>query len=104
VHQKLSEKQKPPTHQGGGFQSSGGDLFSEFAHHTSSETSVPDQGHLSSPLPGCQTRLPVIPDACSDRIEFASGCNKILCHSTQSLLLTRIAATVNALLCVRMKS
>jgi hypothetical protein len=27
VHQELSEKQKPPTHQGGGFQSSGGDFI-----------------------------------------------------------------------------
>jgi hypothetical protein len=26
-HQELSEKQKPPTHQGGGFQSSGGDFI-----------------------------------------------------------------------------
>jgi hypothetical protein len=104
VHQKLSEKQKPPTHQGGGFQSSGGDLFSEFPHHTSSGTFVPDQGHLSSPLPGCQTPLGVIPGAGLDRIEFASGCNKILCHSTKSSLLTRIGATVNASLCVPMKS
>jgi hypothetical protein len=81
VHQELSEKQKPPTHQGGGLQSSGGDLFSEFPHHTSSGTFVPDQGHLSSPLPGCQTRLRVIPDAGSDCIDPASRCNKILCHS-----------------------
>jgi hypothetical protein len=27
VHQELSEKQKPRTHQGGGFQSSGGDFI-----------------------------------------------------------------------------
>ena len=81
MHQELSEKQKPPTHQGGGLQSSGGDLFSEFPHHTSSETFVPDQGHLSSPLPGCQTRLRVVPDVGSDRIGIASKCNKILCHS-----------------------
>jgi hypothetical protein len=27
VHQELAEKQKPPTHQGGGFQSSGGDFI-----------------------------------------------------------------------------
>jgi hypothetical protein len=26
-HQELSEKQKPPTHQGGGFQSSGVDFI-----------------------------------------------------------------------------
>jgi hypothetical protein len=58
-------------------------LFSEFPHHTSSETFVPDQGHLSSPLPGCQTRLRVIPDAGSEDIEFVSTCNKILCHSKE---------------------
>jgi hypothetical protein len=80
VHQELSEKQKPPTHQGGGLQSSGGDLFSEFPHHTSSETFVPDQGHLSSPLPGCQTRLRVVPDAGSNRNEPVSAYNKNLCH------------------------
>jgi hypothetical protein len=27
VHQELPEKQKPRTHQGGGFQSSGGDFI-----------------------------------------------------------------------------
>jgi hypothetical protein len=27
VHQELSEEQKPPTHQGGGSQSSGGDFI-----------------------------------------------------------------------------
>jgi hypothetical protein len=52
-------------------------LFSEFPNHTSSKTFVPDQGHLSSPLPGCQTRLRVVPDAGSDSIEVASRCNKI---------------------------
>jgi hypothetical protein len=56
-------------------------LFSEFPHRTSTETFVPDQGHLSSPLPGCQTRLEVVPDVGSDPIEIASKCNKILCHS-----------------------
>jgi hypothetical protein len=83
VHQELSEKQKPPTHQGGGSQSSGGDLFDEFPHHTSSGTFVPDQGHLSSPLPGCQTRLRVVPDVASDHIELGGAHNKILCHSKQ---------------------
>src|SRR4029453_6974900 len=86
VHQELSEKQKPPTHQGGGLQSSGGDLFSEFPHHTSSETFDPDQGHLSSPLPGCQTRLRVVPDAASNRTEPVSAYNKNLCHSRKPAL------------------
>jgi hypothetical protein len=27
VHQELPEKQKPPTHQGGGYHSSGGDFI-----------------------------------------------------------------------------
>jgi len=34
VHQEFSKNKKPPIHQGGGFQSSGGDLFGEFSHHT----------------------------------------------------------------------
>jgi len=61
-HQELSEKQKPPTHQGGGLIPPAEILFGEFPHHTSSGTFVPDQGHLSSPLPGCQTPLGVVPD------------------------------------------
>jgi hypothetical protein len=81
VHQELSEKQKPRTHQGGGLSPPAEILFSEFPHHTSSGTFVPDQGHLSSPLPGCQTRLRVIPDVGSDRTQPVSGCNKNLCHS-----------------------
>jgi hypothetical protein len=56
-------------------------LFGEFPHHTSSGTFVPDQGHLSSPLPGCQTCLRVIPDVASDRTQPVSACNKNLCHS-----------------------
>ena len=84
VHQELAEKQKPPTHQGGGFSPPAEILFSEFPHHTSSGTSVPDQGHLSSPQPGCQTRLRVVPDAGADHIEFASARNKILCHSRRT--------------------
>jgi hypothetical protein len=84
VHQELAEKQKPPTHQGGGFIPPAEILFGEFPHHTSSGTFVPDQGHLSSPLPGCQTRLRVIPDVGSQRIQFASGRNKILCHSRRT--------------------
>jgi hypothetical protein len=81
VHQELAEKQKPPTHQGGGFIPPAEILFGEFPHHTSSGTFVPDQGHLSSPLPGCQTRFRVIPDVGSDRINLGTRCNKILCHS-----------------------
>jgi len=81
VHQELSEKQKPPTHQGGGFIPPAEILFGEFPHHTSSGTFVPDQGHLSSPLPGCQTRLRVVPDVGRQPIEFARRRNKILCHS-----------------------
>jgi hypothetical protein len=80
MHQELPEKQKPRTHQGGGFQSSGGDLFGEVPHHTSSGTFVPDQGHLNSPLPGCQTRFRVIPDARSNGIKLAFGRNKVVCH------------------------
>jgi hypothetical protein len=47
LHQELAAKQKPPTHQGGGFDPPAEILFSEFPHRTSSETSVPDQGTLA---------------------------------------------------------
>jgi hypothetical protein len=58
-------------------------LFGEFPHHTSSGTFVPDQGHLSSPLPGCQTRLRVVPDVGSDHNKLAARGKKILCHRKQ---------------------
>ena len=83
VHQELSEKQKPPTHQGGGFIPPAEILFGEFPHHTSSGTFVPDQGHLSSPLPGCQTRFQVIPDVGSHHNKLAARGKKILCHRKQ---------------------
>jgi hypothetical protein len=83
-----SRKRKTANPQGGGFSRPAEILFGEFPHHTSSGTFVPDQGHLSSPLPGCQTRLRVIPDVGSDRIGIASARNKIICHSTQSWLLS----------------
>ena len=72
---------KPPTHQGGGFQSSGGDLFGEFPHHTSSGTSFPIKGTLALPLPGCQTRIRVVPDVAWDRLITAAKGNNNLCHS-----------------------
>ena len=86
VHQELFEKTKTANPSGRRFQSSGGDLFGEFPHHTSSGTFVPDQGHLSSPLPGCQTRLRVVPDVGSDRTQPVSRCNKNLCHNRKSAL------------------
>jgi hypothetical protein len=48
VHQELAEKQKPPTHQGGGFQSSGGDFIQRVflaAHRR--ELSFPIKGTLA---------------------------------------------------------
>jgi len=58
VHQELSEKQKPPTHQGGGFNPPAEILFSEFPHRTSSGNfHFPLKGTLALHLPGCQTRL-----------------------------------------------
>jgi len=47
-HQELAEKQKPPTHQGGGLNPPAEILFSEFPRRTSSEIFIPDHGHLSS--------------------------------------------------------
>jgi hypothetical protein len=81
AHQELLEKQKTANPSGRRFQSSGGDLFGEFPHHTSSGTFVPDQGHLSSPLPGCQTRIRVVPDVAWDRIITAARGKNNLCHS-----------------------
>jgi hypothetical protein len=86
VHPELSEKQKPPAHHGGGLQSSGGDLFGEFPRYTSSGTFVLDQGHLGSPLPGCQTHLRVIPDADSQRIGLPDRHKKILCYSSRTFV------------------
>jgi hypothetical protein len=47
--------------------------------------SFPIKGTLAPPLPGCQTRLRVVPDVGSQRIELPSRYNKILCHSKQPM-------------------
>jgi hypothetical protein len=41
AHQELAAKQKPPTHQGGGFSPPAEILFGEFPHRTSSGILVP---------------------------------------------------------------
>jgi hypothetical protein len=56
VHQELLKKQKTARPSGRRFQSSGGDLFGEFPHHTSLGTFVPDQGTLAL---HCQVARPV---------------------------------------------
>src|SRR5262249_26735309 len=81
THQELLEKQKTADPSGRRFQSSGGDLFGEFPHHTSSGMFLPDQGHLGSPLPGCQTLIRVVPDVAWDRIITSARCNNNPCHS-----------------------
>src|SRR5262249_16419727 len=96
THQELLEKQKTADPSGRRFQSSGGDLFGEFPHHTSSGTFVPDQGHLSSPLPGCQTRFRVVPDVVWDRILTGAISNNNLCHSNS--LLTTGESNINDLI------
>ena len=75
------EKQKPPTHQGGGFNPPAEIYLVSFPTTHRPGTSFPIKGTLALPLPGCQTHIRVVPDADSDPIELASGCNKILCHS-----------------------
>jgi hypothetical protein len=70
-------------HQGGGLQSSGGDLFSEFPHRTSSGTFATDQGHLSLHCQVARLLSKSFLMLGSDAIEFPSRRNKILCHSKE---------------------
>jgi hypothetical protein len=65
------EKQKPPTHQGGGFKSSGGDHLVSFPTTHRRELSFLIKGTLALPLPGCQTHIRVVPDVAWDRISTA---------------------------------
>jgi len=49
-HQELADKQKPPTHQGGGFPLAVENFcFSDLSLHIEPETLVPDSRHLTSP-------------------------------------------------------
>jgi hypothetical protein len=73
VHQELLGKQKPRTHQGGGFQSSPRRFYSvSFLTTHQRKLSFPLKGTLALHLPGCQTRLRVVPDVGSNRIDIAS--------------------------------
>ena len=45
------------------------------------ERSFPIKGTLALPLPGCQTRLQVVPDAARDRLITDAKGNNNLCHS-----------------------
>jgi hypothetical protein len=89
---------KPPTHQGGGFNPPAETYLVSFPTTHRQRLSSPIKGTLALPLPGCQTRIRVVPDVDSERIELASGCNKILCHSQRFIELfsaKRTPRTVN---------
>ena len=45
------------------------------------ELSFPIKGTLDLPLPGCQTRLRVVPDVARDRLITAARGKNNLCHS-----------------------
>jgi hypothetical protein len=45
------------------------------------ELSFPIKGTLALPLPGCQTRIRVVPDVAGNRIIAAAVGNNNLCHS-----------------------
>ena len=45
------------------------------------EISFPIKGTLALPLPGCQTRIRVVPDVAWDRLITAAKGNNNLCHS-----------------------
>jgi hypothetical protein len=45
------------------------------------ELSFPIKGTLALPLPGCQTRIRVVPDVAWDRIITAPADNNNPCHS-----------------------
>jgi hypothetical protein len=58
----LGENKKPPTHQGGGFNPPAEIYSVSFLTTHRRELSFPIKGTLALPLPGCQTRLRVVPD------------------------------------------
>jgi len=72
---------KTPTHQGGGFNPPAEIYLVSFPTTHLREISFPIKGTLALPLPGCQTRLRVVPDVARDRIITAARGNSNLCHS-----------------------
>jgi hypothetical protein len=75
------EKQKPPTHQGGGFNPPAEIYLMSLPTTHRRELSFPIQGTLALPLPGCQTRIRVVPDVARNRTIAGATSNDILCHS-----------------------
>src|SRR6516162_2873433 len=72
---------KPPTHQGGGFNPPAEIYLVSFPTTHRRKLSFPIKGTLALPLPGCQTRIRVVPDVAGDRIIIAARGNNNLCHS-----------------------
>jgi hypothetical protein len=75
------EKQKPPAHQGGGFNPPAETYLVSFPTTHRRELSFPIKGTLALPLPGCQTHIRVVPDVAWDRIITADRHNNNPCHS-----------------------
>jgi hypothetical protein len=72
---------KPPTHQGGGFNPPAEIYLVSFPTTHRRELSFLIKGTLALPLPGCQTRIRVVPDVAWDRSVSGVGSNNNLCHS-----------------------
>jgi hypothetical protein len=75
------EKQKTASHQGGGFNPPAEIYLVSFPTTHRRELSFPIKGTLALPLPGCQTRIRVVPDVAWDRSPAAAKGNDNLCHS-----------------------
>jgi hypothetical protein len=82
------EKQKTASHQGGGFNPPAEIYLVSFPTTHRRELSFPIKGTLALPLPGCQTRIRVVPDVAWDRSPAAAKGNDNLCHSKNSRLKT----------------
>src|SRR5215470_14150868 len=72
---------KPPTHQGGGFNPPAEIYLVSYPTTHRRELLFPIKGTLALPLPGCQTRVRVVPDVAWDRIMPIARGNNNLCHT-----------------------
>jgi hypothetical protein len=84
VHQELLEKQKTANPSGRRFQSSGGDLFGEFPHHTSSGISFPIKGTSALHCQVARLLFESFLMLAVSLSKFVLSRNRILCHSEQS--------------------
>jgi len=96
-HQELAAKTKTARPSGRRFATSPAEIFVQrvLSPHIGGNFRFRSR-HLSSPLPGCQTRLGVIPDVRENRIEIAPMCGEILgrCMFTKSARARTAAALI----------